>query len=148
MTRKRSTYRPRGVIKDVMGWVKQGHEPLTADADNHMRIVTRIHGAVVALQAGTADVHDLNTLINVSNIATGYKNIDLGRDYEQEIRIGAHAVAAVRERLVKWHKVQATPAEREAISLLVDICDAQIDVSTRADFEKARAVVKRMGCEV
>lgn len=30
----------------------------------------------------------------------------------------------------------------------VDICDAQIDVSTRADFEKARAVVKRMGCEV
>lgn len=148
MTRKRSTYRPRSVIQDVMGYIKQGHEPVSSDPDTYMRIKARMHGAIVALNADTADVHDLNTLISVSNIATGYKNIDLGRDYEQEIRIGAHAVAAVRERLVKWKKVQATQAEREAISLLVDICDAQIDVSTRADFEKARAIVKRMGCEV
>lgn len=148
MTRKRSTYRPRAVIQDTMSYIKQGHEPISADPDTYIRIKARMHGAIVALNADTADVHDLNTLISVSNIATGYKNIDLGRDYEQEIRTGAHAVAAVRERLVKWHKVQATQAERDAISLLVDICDAQIDASTRADFEKARAVVKRMGCEV
>ncbi len=148
MTRKRSNYRPRAVIKDVMSWIKQGHEPLTADADNHMRIVTRIHGSVVALQGGTADVHDLNTLISASNMATGYKNIDLGRDYEQEIRTGAHAVAAVRERLVKWKKVQATATEVEAISLLVQICQAQLEASTRADFEKASAIVTRNGCEV
>jgi hypothetical protein len=148
MTRKRSSYRPRAVIQDTMGYIKQGHELMSEDTPTYMRIKARMHGAIVALNADTADVHDLNTLISVSNIATGYKNIDLGRDYEQEIRIGAHAVAAVRERLVKWKKVQATPAEREAISLLVDICDAQIDASTRADFEKARAVVTRMGCEV
>lgn len=148
MTRKRSNYRPRAVIKDVMSWIKQGHEPLTADTDNHMRIVTRIHGSVVALQGGTADAHDLNALISASNMATGYKNIDLGRDYEQEIRTGAHAVAAVRERLVKWKKVQATATEVKAISLLVQICQAQLEASTRADFEKASAIVARNGCDV
>jgi hypothetical protein len=128
-----------------MTWVKQGYELISADADTHMRSKIRMHGAMAALNTGNADVNDLNTLISVSNIATGYKNIDLGRDYEQDIRIGAHAVAAVRERLIKWKKVQATPTECEAISLLVDICSAQIDVSTRADFEEALAIVKRNG---
>lgn len=146
MTRKRSTYKPRPIIKDTMGWIKQGMTPISADVDNDIKTKARMHMAAMALEQGTADVHDLNTLISVSNIATGFKNVGKGRDWEQEIRTGAHAVAAIRARLVKWRKVQATDVEIEAVSLLVRICEAQLDDSVRADFEKARAVVARMGC--
>ena len=146
--RKRSTYKPRPVIQDTMSWIKQGMTPISADVDNDIKTKARMHMAAMALEQGTADVHDLNTLISVSNIATGFKNVGKGRDWEQEIRTGAHAVAAVRERLVKWKKVQATATEVEAISLLVQICQAQLEASTRADFEKASAIVARNGCGV
>lgn len=134
--RKRSSYRPRPVIRDTMQWIKQGFAPLTnqVDADRALRL--RNHLAFDGILHGDADAQDLDTLIAMSNMATALAR-QHGADWRAEIRAAADAIEAMQIRYTRWHKVQATASELEAVRLLLRIHDAQLDATNVRDLELA-----------
>lgn len=143
MTRKRSKYRPRNMILDVMGFVKAGLSPVVAHTDADVVVRVHNHAAADAVYNDTATSEDLNALANVSNFSMAFARVGKGVDWASEIRAAADAIEAMQTRRKRWGKVQATAPEKEAISLLVRINDAQLDDSLVVDVEKALVIAKR-----
>lgn len=143
MTRKRSKYRPKGMIKDTMAFVKEGLAPVTSHHDANTTLRVRNNSSLRLLTEGKATVNDVDALISVSNTANALKRLGKGKDWTQEILAGTNALEAVQARYYRWHKVQVTQSEIEAITLMVDIHEAQLDASTVIDIEKALAISKR-----
>ena len=142
MTRKRSSYRPKAMLLDTMGWIKSGFAPLTknvsANVDLRLRN-TATHGAILD---GTAIAADLDVLIGMSNMCTALARKH-GADWREEIRSAADAIEAVQKRWQRWGKVQATPAELKAITLMTRIHDAQLDAVRVADLDESLAIARK-----
>jgi hypothetical protein len=143
MTRKRSKYRPKGIIRDTMGYVKAGIATFTSHPDANVVLRIRNNDALKALAEGKAGPVELDVLIGVSNIATALKRLGTGKDWSAEIRAGTDAVEAIQIRFKRWQKIQATPAEIAAVTLMVDIHEAQLDASSVVDVEKAITIAQR-----
>lgn len=143
MTRKRSNYKPRKVLRDTLAYVKAGLSPLTAQREADLAIRLRNHSSALAIYDGTAGSSDLGALMNVSNVAMAMKSLGKGKDWSKELFDAATALEAMHARLQRWGKVQATPGEREAISLMVRVHDAQLDQATIIDIERALKLVKK-----
>ena len=142
MTRKRSKYRPKGVIKDTMQFVLQGLSPLASQEDANIVLRMRNTEAHGAILNGTATANDLDVLIAMSNMATALARKH-GTDWREEIRASTDAIEAIQKRYYRWKKIQATSAELEAITLMARIHEAQLDASTVIDIEKALDIAKR-----
>lgn len=143
MTRKRSKYRPKGVILNTMQFVLTGMAPITTQTDANIVLRVRNNAALRALTDGTATTDDIDILISISNMGTALKRLGKGEDWAHEIRAGTDALEAVQLRWKRWGKVQVTSTELEAITLMVDIHEAQLDASTVIDLEKALDITKR-----
>ena len=140
--RKRSSYRPRPVLKDAMAWIQSGFQPMVAVGDQNVTLRLRNHIAFNAVLTGTATVADLNILIAVSNMATALARKH-GVDWREEIRAAADAIEAMQNRYIKWGKVQTTPTEIDAVALLLEIHDAQLDASRVVDLDQALKIARR-----
>lgn len=140
--KKRSSYRPRGVILDTMAWVRGGFKPLTSIGEQNVTLRLRNHTAFDGVLHGDATVQDLDTLIAMSNMTTALSRKH-GADWRDEIRAAADAIEDMQQRYYKWKKVQATPTELEAVRLLLRIHDAQLDASTINDLDAALQIVRK-----
>ena len=140
--RKRSNYKPRGLIVDTMAWLKQGMQKVTAlsDADATMRLQYEM--SLDAVITNTATTRDLNILVSTANMTTALARKH-GADWREEIRAGVDAIEAMQHRLSRWKKVQATAPELEAIKLLMRIHNAQLDAARVADIEAALVIAER-----
>ena len=141
--RKRSSYRPRPVLRDPLGYVLAGVAPLTSYTDEATTLKIRNGSALESLRKGSANVHDLDALVSLANMATALARAGRGRDWGPEIRAGVDAVESVRDRARKWGKFQATPTEIAAIELLADVHDAQLNEVSIIEIERAIKVAKR-----
>lgn len=141
MSRKRSKYRPRPVLADPVGYVLEGLAPV---APNAIDLRIRYQSALESLGRGTAEGPDVGALIDAANMTTAFARLGSGRDYAPEIRAGVDAVEAVRDRRIKWGKVQATPTELAAIETMIDVHDAQIRAAAVVDMEAAIKRARRM----
>ena len=141
MTRKRSKYRPRGVIRDPIAFVLQGVSTLTSHDGPNTTLRIRNHSALESVIRGNATGDDVNTLIAAANMATALARLGKGLDWRAEIIAGGDAVAALRDRPRKI----CTGPEIQAIRLLLEIHDAQLDASAIVDVEAAIARVKAAG---
>lgn len=139
--RKRSSYRPKGVILDTMKWVTSGLKPLVSEEEQNMKLRLRNHSAFTAIELGAGTRDDIDLLISVSNMTTALSRKH-GSDWKEEIRAGADAVEAIRNRYNKWGKVQITDDERDSITLLFQIHDAQLDKAVINDLDNAVRIAK------
>jgi hypothetical protein len=126
-----------------MTYVAGGFKKLT-EVRQDVILRTRNYLALSAVESGTGKPSDVNLLVGVSNMATAISR-QYGQEYRAEIRRGADAVESIRNRAVRWGKVQATPTELEAIKLLFEIHDAQLNEVTIAELHDA---LKLMGRKV
>lgn len=141
--RKRSSYRPKGVILDPLRYVLSGLKPaLSHDASTPMRI--RVHDAMTALTKGTAGKPDIDTLIFCFNITEGLAlvNPKLGADWLQEIKAGQDALFNVALRGKTTHKFVLTGPEMAAMNLALDIHEAQLENATVLEIERATELVR------
>ncbi len=140
--KKRSSYRPRPVLQDPLGYVLEGLRPLTDFGDTSLKARLQNESSLRAVIDGTAKKYDLDILINMSNMATALSRKH-GVDWRAEIIQAAWVIDTMQKRLRKWGKVQATPSEIESLTLLADIHDAQLDAAAVVDVEKALRIVKK-----
>lgn len=141
--RKRSAYRPRPVILDTMNWVRNGFRPLTDVAGENVKLRLRNHTALNAIITGIGTNADIDTLIRASNMTNALKRNGFGADCSAIAIAGADALEAIRNRAKKWHKVQATPTEIEAIKEMMELHDAQLDVVRINDLDAGIKLAKK-----
>lgn len=141
--RKRSKYRPKGVILDTMAWVRNGFRPLNDVGSEAVKLRLRNHLAINALEIGEATRADMDVLIAASNMTMALKHNGFGDEYAAIARSGADAIEAVRNRANKWHKFQATEKELEAIKEMMELHDAQLDTVRIADLDAALKLARK-----
>lgn len=141
--RKRSKYRPKGVLPDPMTWLLAGMKPFK-DAPFSVDLRIKNHGAMDALRRGVATKDDIDILISAFNMAEACMRLrpDLGADWADEIKAGLDALHAVAVRGAKTMRFVLKASELVAMNLVMELHDVQLDQTTITDLEKAMDIVK------
>tara|TARA_R110000822_G_C15169552_1_gene479117 strand:+ start:203 stop:673 length:471 start_codon:yes stop_codon:yes gene_type:complete len=140
--RKRSKYRPKGVIIDAMTYVKVGLTPLTGMGDPIHILRMRNHGAMMALTQGKATKPDIDVLINAVNITEALWRMGIGVEYKPVVIAGLRSLRAVAERGAANAVFVLKPNEMADINEALELHDAQIDFINVRQIEQAMEIVK------
>ena len=121
--RKRSRYRPRGVIVDTVSHVLGGFAPVR----EHGRAVTlkiKNHQALASMVAGTGSRDDIDILIACMNVAEALAIVAaLGHEYRKEIKAAQDAILTMSRRGLERDRFLFTGPELTAINMaLVENC--------------------------
>ena len=95
--KKRSKYRPRGVIVDTMLFVASGMKRVgSINAGTTLKI--RNHGALENVRLGSGTREDIDVLIGAFNITEALAIMRIGDDWKDEIRAAQDALLTVGRR--------------------------------------------------
>lgn len=134
--KKRSRYRPKGVLPDPLNHVLSGLRKV-ASIGPGVTLMIKQHSALDALRRGEATREDFDYLIEAFNMMEALACLKYGRDWEQEIQAAQRALLEVGRRGVGTGKFVLRSAELAALNLGMQIHDAQLEACTVSDMEKA-----------
>jgi len=141
--RKKSSYRPRPVILDTMSYVKEGFTPVKEHDSYLIDLKIKNHGAMTALTQGRADEAQINFLIGMSNAAEALCMMGFKQEYVELVLDGSDALFEVGRRGAKTGSFVLKAEEMNALNLLMQIHDEQLELITVKDMEKANEIVLR-----
>jgi hypothetical protein len=134
--RKRSKYRPKGLIIDTMLHVMSGMKRVGAISAGTTLKITN-HGALESIRCGVGTRQDIDVVINAFNITEALARMRIGDDWKDEIRAAQDALLAVGRRGAETGKFILRGPELTMFNLAMEIHDAQLDACTVAELEKA-----------
>lgn len=143
-SKPRKKYVPKPVVWDTMQFVKTGMAPASTATKTVLSMRMKNISALERLKLGTglqSDVVDLtHTMITAQSIA----GLDVGgsKEYVTYLDTAQEALLTIATRFGVWKKIQATPLELDDIVYAVQIHDAQLDVCTISELEKAIILAK------
>jgi ABC-type protease/lipase transport system fused ATPase/permease subunit len=141
--RKRSRYRPKGVIMDTIGHVLGGFAPVREHGKS-TTLKIKNHQALASMVAGTGCRDDIDILIAAMNVAEALAIVaSLGDGYRAEITAAQDAIVSMGKRGVAKSRFLFTGPELTAMNLGMEVHDAQLDACTIAQLEKALDFVAR-----
>ena len=140
--RKRSKYRPRAVLANPLGYVLESMSPVAKHASYLVDLKIKNHLAMSTLTKGLATRTDIDTLIATVNITEALYRLGFGREYADVVRDGLDALRDVGKRGVETGKFILKSTEMNALNLVMELHDAQMDLITIKDMEKAIALVQ------
>jgi hypothetical protein len=139
--RKRSKYRPKGLIYDTMLYVTGGMK-VVGEISAGTTLKIKNHAALESVRCGTGTRDDIDVLIAAFNITEALALQSIGEDWKDEIRAAQDALLAVGRRGVETGKFILRGPELTSFNLAMEIHDAQLDACTVAELEKAIAFVE------
>lgn len=138
--KKRSKYRPRGLIMDTMLFVSSGLKKVgSISAGTTLKI--KNHTALESVRCGEGTREDVDTLIAAFNITEALAMMRIGDDWKDEIRAAQDALLAMGRRGVETGKFILRGPELTTFNLAMEIHDAQLDACTVSELEKAIDIV-------
>jgi len=140
----RKRYRPaKTLILNTMDWVKESLSLLPEDYTTRLKI--RCHDAFDMLRRGQGTIRHVDVLVGAFNTADALANgtaLGIGAEYNQEIRTAQHALYDMATRGAKTGRFLFTGPEMTTIRSGMEIHDAQLDVCTTAQIERALQIVR------
>lgn len=141
--RKRSKYRPKGVIQDTVSHVLGGFR-LVQHTPHAVTLKIKNHQALSSMVKGTGSQDDIRILIEAMNMAEALAITgELGHEYRSEITAAQDAILAMAKRGLERSRFLFTGPELTAMNLGMEIHDAQLDACTVGQLEKALDFVAR-----
>ena len=141
--RKRSSYRPRPKLVNPVAYVIEGLTPVK-DHDSYLiDLKIKNHGAMTALTRGQADKDQIEFLINMSNAAQALCMMGFKQEYVELVLEGSDALLQVGRRGTKTGSFVLRAEEMNAINLLMQVHDEQMELITVKDMEKVNEIVIR-----
>jgi hypothetical protein len=138
--KKRSKYRPKGLIMDTMLFVSSGLKKVgSISAGTTLKI--KNHTALESVRCGEGTREDVDTLITAFNITEALAMMRIGEDWKDEIRAAQDALLAMGRRGVETGKFILRGPELTIFNLAMEIHDAQLDACTVSELEKAIDIV-------
>ena len=142
MTRKK--YKPKGVRLDATTWVINGFRNISETGDAVLHLKIKNHESLECLRKGEATRMDIDAIISAFNMAEALARMQIGDDYAAEIKAGQDALLAVAKRGVnRDDRFVLKAAELTAIMLVAEIHDAQLEITTIGELEKAMDIVAK-----
>lgn len=136
--RKRSKYKPKGLIMDTVGHVLGGFRLVRHVDSAAINLKIKNHAAMASMVAGTGTRQDIDILIAALNVTEALATVAaLGDEYKDQIRDGQDALLAMGKRGIERNRFLFTGLELQAMNLAMEIHDAQLDVCTVSQLEKA-----------
>jgi len=139
--RKRSKYRPKGVRLDTLAFVIESLTPVAKHDSFLIDLKIKNHMAMANLTQGKATREDMDILIPMANIVEALYRMGFGRDYATEVSTGLDALHAVGKRGAPIGRFILRSEEMRALNTLMELHDAQMDVITVKDMERAFKIV-------
>jgi len=140
--RKRSKYRPRAVLQNPVGYVLESLKPVAQHEQYLVELKIKNHLAMTTLTKGEATRSDIDTLIASVNIVEALYRLGFGREYADVVRDGLDALRSVGKRGVESGRFILKADEMNALNLVMELHDAQMDLITIKDMDKAIELVK------
>lgn len=139
--RKRSKYRPKPVLSNPLGYVLEGMEQVKNRTDHAMKLRIMNHMAMVHLTQGKATREDIDALIAMVNMVEAMYRLGFGKEFTQEVKDGLDALYSVAVRGRESNRFILKAEEMKALNVVMDLHDAQLDVATVKDMDRAVALV-------
>lgn len=139
--RKRSKYRPKGVIMNTIAYLMEGMTPVAKHDSYLIDLKIKNHGAMATLTKGEASRKEIDVLIAMANVCEALFRMGFGREYEDVVRLGSDALYAVGRRGAETGRFILRAEEMTALNTLMELHDAQMDVITINDMEQALKIV-------
>jgi hypothetical protein len=139
--RKRSKYRPKPVLVNPVAYVIESLTPVTKHDGFLIDLKIKNSGAMVALLRGSATKSDMDMLIGMSNMTEALQQMGFGKEYKDVCVNGRVAILSIVNRAGKIGRFTPTGPEIQDLNLLMELHDAQCEVITVRDVERAMAVV-------
>ena len=144
MSRKKSKYKPKGVRLDAVQWVINGFRNISETGDAVLHLKIKNHESLECLRKGEATRMDIDAIISAFNMAEALARMQIGDDYAAEIKAGQDALLDVAKRGVsRDDKFILKAAELSAINLAMEVHDAQLEITTIGELEKAMDIVTK-----
>lgn len=141
--RKRSKYRPKKVLANPVGYVLEGLVPVAKHGDHLLKLRLRHHMAMANLTQGKATRDDMDVLINMGNMSEALYRMGFGTEYAAVIASGMPSLLAVCRRGAETNRFILRSEEMRALNELIELHDAQMEVVTVADIDKAVLIIER-----
>lgn len=141
--RKRSKYRPRTVLANPVAYVVESMTPVAKHDSYLIDLKIKNHGAMTALTQGQATRAELDVLIAMSNMIEALWTLGFGKEYKAVMCEGQAALIAVGRRGLATGRFILRALEMTALNDLMELHDAQMEVITVGDIERAIAVVRK-----
>lgn len=139
--RKRSKYRPKPILQNPLGYVLEGMEPVRSHGSHALNLKIRNHLALSNLTQGKATRQDIDTLISMVNIVEALYRLDFGKEYAEEVKNGLDALHAVAVRGKDTNRFILKADEMNALNIISELHDAQLEVITVKDLDQAIELV-------
>jgi hypothetical protein len=140
--RKRSKYRPKKVLVNPVGYVLEGMTPVGKHDSFLLDLKIKNHLSMSSLTQGKATREDMDKLISMSNITEALYRLGFGTDYKDVLRDGSTALLDIARRGAETNRFVLWGVEMKALNTLMELHDAQMEVITIKDMERAVALVE------
>jgi hypothetical protein len=141
--RKRSKYRPKGVILDPIAHVLSGMKRVGGISAG-MTLMLRNHTALEQVRKGEGTRHDVDMLIDALNVTEGLAWLKIGEDWKEEIRAAQDALLELGRRGAETGRFILRGPELTALNLGMEIHDAQLEACTIKELETAMDLVTKL----
>jgi hypothetical protein len=133
----RKKYRPKPVLADPVSFALESFMPVRQYTEYMLTLRVKNHGAMTALTTGKATVDDINALMAMSNASIALLHLGFGSEYEGVASLGYTSLKAVVERGIPTNRFVCRAQEINALNAFMELHDAQMDVITIEDLQKA-----------
>jgi 5-formyltetrahydrofolate cyclo-ligase len=141
--RKRSKYRPRDKLVNPVAYVIEGLTPVKEHDSYLMDLKIKNHGAMEALTKGQALRKDMDVLVNMVNVTEALYRLGFGKDYGDVVNQGLDALHDVGSRGAHTGRFILKAHEMSHLNLVIELHDAQMDIITVKDMERAVDLVNK-----
>jgi hypothetical protein len=144
VSKPRKKYKPKGVRLDAIQWVINGFRNISETGDAVLHLKIKNHESLECLRKGEATRMDIDAIISAFNMAEALARMQIGDDYSAEIKAGQDALLDAAKRGVnRDDRFILKAAELSAINLVMEIHDAQLEITTIGELEKAMDIVAK-----
>ena len=142
--KKKSKYKPRGVRYDNMSWVIAGMKKVGTLPTAGVALKLKNHEALDSILKGHGTRVHVDVLIAAVNMSEALVRIrdELGSDWKTEIRAAQDAIYTMGKRGFEKNSFVFTGPEMNAVKLVMDLHDVQLDECSVRDMEEALFIVE------
>jgi hypothetical protein len=141
--KKRSKYRPKGVLINPLAYVLESLKPVKEHDSYLVDLKIKNHSAMETLTKGQAWRTDIDVLISMGNTTEALYRLGFGEDYGDVVKQGLDALHDVGGRGIETGRFILKAHEMSHLNLLMELHDAQMDVITVKDMERAVDLVNK-----
>lgn len=138
----RKKYRPKPVLQNPVGYVLESMMPLRNHDFPLTDLKIKNHLAMSMLTTGKATKKDMDKLVAMSNVTEALWELGFGKEYQNVCIDGRYALLSIINRATQHGRFTPTGPEITMLNTLFELHDAQMEVITVKDMEKALELVR------